>query len=119
MQRTLQRTSAFVSLAVGLLLFMLTLRLAGMPAPATAEQLFNQKCAACHAEDGSGKTAIGKNLKLRDLRSKAVQKQSDQQLYDIIAKGKGSMPGYSSELSKADIEHLVGYIRELAKKQRK
>jgi mono/diheme cytochrome c family protein len=93
------------------------LSVAGTPATPNAKSLYDQKCAACHATDGSGKTAIGKNLHLRDLRSPAVQKQSDQQLYDIIAKGKGAMPGYSKELSKADIEHLIAYVRELAKRK--
>ncbi len=118
MNSVLQRSPALVSLALGgVFLALFTLSMSGSPAPSTAEQIYNQKCAACHATDGSGKTAIGKNLKLRDLRSKEVQAQSDKQLYDIIAKGKGSMPGYSTELSKADIQHLVAYIRELAKRK--
>lgn len=75
------------------------------------------KCAMCHAEDGSGNTPMGKNLKLRDLRSKEVQAQSDKQLYDIIAKGKSPMPGYEGQLGKSDIQDLVAYIREMPKKK--
>ena len=31
--------------------------------------IYAQKCASCHALDGSGNTAKGKELKLKDLRS--------------------------------------------------
>jgi cytochrome c6 len=76
---------------------------------------FASKCAMCHAKDGSGNSPMGKNLKLRDLRSKEVQAQSDKQLYDVIANGKSPMPGYDGQLSKSDIEDLVAFIRELGK----
>lgn len=82
-----------------------------------AEDTYNHRCAMCHAQDGSGNTPMGKNLKLRDLRSKAVQRQSDKQLYDIIAKGKSPMPGYASQLGKNQIDGLVHYIRHLGRKK--
>ena len=81
------------------------------------EATFGQKCAMCHAKDGSGNTPMGKNLKLRDLSSKQVQAQTHKQLYDIIANGKSPMPGYASQLSKADIEDLVAFIRAMAKEK--
>lgn len=75
---------------------------------------FNSKCAACHGADGSGNTATGKNLKLRDLRSADVQKMSDADLTNLISKGKGKMPGYQTSLGSEKIGQVVAYIRELA-----
>jgi mono/diheme cytochrome c family protein len=89
--------------------------------PARAEgdaaSLYKAKCVACHAADGSGNTPVGKNMKLRDLRSAEVQKQTDEQLIEITAKGKNKMPGYEKSLSKSQIKDLVAYIRELAHKK--
>ena len=56
-------------------------------------------------------------MKVPDLRSKAVQSKSDTDLHDFIAKGKGIMPGYGSQLSKEEINDLVVYIRQLGKKK--
>ena len=87
----------------------------GHPASAGADT-FAAKCASCHGKDGSGNTTVGKKLKVRDLASPDVQKQTDQQLYDITAKGKKKMPGYEKKLSAQQIEDLVACIRMLAKK---
>ncbi|HUB03256.1 MAG TPA: cytochrome c [Terriglobales bacterium] len=76
---------------------------------------FKAKCAACHGATGSADTAMGKNLKIRDLGSADVQGQSDAQLTDIISKGKGKMPAYDGKLSKDQISDLVKYIRSLKK----
>jgi cytochrome c6 len=75
--------------------------------------IFKSKCAACHGADGKGATAMGKALKLRDLTSADVQKQSDAELTDIVTKGKGKMPSYEGKLSKDQISDVVKYIRTL------
>ena len=75
-----------------------------------------QKCAVCHAPDGSGNTAYGKKNGLKDIRSKDVQSLSDDKLMAIIAKGAGKMPGYEKSLGSDVCKKLVGYMRELAKK---
>jgi cytochrome c6 len=77
--------------------------------------LFKSRCAPCHATDGSGSTTMGKNLKIRDLRSPEVQKQSDVQLTDVIAGGKGKMPAFGRSLSNAQIQTLIAHIRTLKK----
>lgn len=77
--------------------------------------LFKTKCAMCHGPDGAGQTAMGKSLKLRDLRSADVQKQTDAELAKWIADGKGKMPAYKTKLSAEEITALVGYIRTLKK----
>jgi cytochrome c6 len=80
----------------------------------SGEAVYKQKCAMCHGPDGAGNTGMGKTLKLRDLRSDEVQKMTDDQLTEVISKGKGKMPAYAS-LGADRITALVGYLRELAK----
>lgn len=92
------------------------------PARAAGESgtaLFKRSCAGCHGANGAGQTAMGKRMKIRDLRSEEVQKQSDTELYDLIAKGKGKMPAYEKKLTKPQIEALVTHIRSLAKGEAK
>jgi cytochrome c6 len=81
-----------------------------------AAGLFKAKCAACHGADGKGDTSMGKAMKLRDLGSDDVQKQTDAELTDITANGKGKMPAYKGKLTDDQIKQLVGYIRSLKKK---
>ncbi|MGI9102484.1 MAG: c-type cytochrome [Terriglobales bacterium] len=81
----------------------------------TGPELFASKCAMCHGKTGAGDTAMGKNLKLRDLSSADVQKASDKELKDTINKGKGKMPAYGSKLSDPQIDDLVKFIRSLKK----
>jgi mono/diheme cytochrome c family protein len=96
--------------------FLFTTLAFGDDAPGAA--LYRQKtCASCHAADGSGNTPAGKALKARDLRSPEVQKQTDAQLVDAIANGRGRMPGFESTISAEQMQQIVTYIRGLAKKQ--
>jgi mono/diheme cytochrome c family protein len=81
-----------------------------------AKALYASKCATCHSLDGSGTTATGKKMKLRDLRSAEVQNQTDDQLEKVIAKGKGKMTGYEKSIGPEKVKQLVAYMRELAKK---
>ncbi len=89
-------------------------------APAHAQNgaaLFKTKCAACHSADGSGSSAMGKQLGVTDLRTDATQKQTDAQLTASITNGKGKkMPAYKGKLTDDQIKQLVAYIRGLAKK---
>src|SRR5262245_58075147 len=76
---------------------------------------FEMHCATCHAPNGSGDTAVGKSIKIPDLRSPAVQSLPEVQLVDVIANGKGPMPGFKSSLSKDEIDALVNHVHQLAK----
>ena len=78
--------------------------------------LYKTKCATCHGPDGSGGTPMGKSLKVRDLRSDAVQKQTDLELTKVISGGKGKMPPYGKQLSEPDIAAIIAYIRTLKAK---
>jgi len=81
------------------------------------QSTFEAHCATCHAPDGSGNSAVGKSMKIPDLHSAEVQKLSDAQLADVIANGKGLMPGFKSNLSKDEIDALVKHVHQLAEKK--
>ena len=74
---------------------------------------FKAKCASCHGTDGKGATPVGKAMKLRDLSSAEVQGQSDDELFSIIANGKGKMPGYEKSLGADKCKEQVAFIRTL------
>ena len=76
---------------------------------------YKAKCASCHGAEGKGDTPAGKNMKVKDLASDDVQKQSDADLATIIEKGKKPMPGYEGKLTKDQIDGLVKYVRSLKK----
>lgn len=81
------------------------------------QKIFADKCVRCHAEDGSGNTAVGKALGAADLRSADIQKKPDAAFYAQIDKGKGNMPPFGTSLDKGQIDDLVAYVRQIGKKQ--
>ena len=101
---------------VWILLAALSLVLAAPVMASDGAAIYKAKCATCHGADGSGQTAMGKSLKLRDLRSAEVQKQTDVELTKVIAGGRGKMPPYGKQLSTADIEALIAFIRTIKAK---
>lgn len=74
---------------------------------------FKAKCAMCHGPDGAGQTSMGKTLKLRDLGSPEVQKQTDADLTKLVSDGKGKMPAYKAKLSADEIKEVVAFVRTL------
>lgn len=77
--------------------------------------LYLDKCSVCHGEDGAGKTAKGRKLKIKDVRetSKSV---AEAEMVRIVTDGKGKdMDAYGKELSAAQIKEIVQYYRGLAK----
>jgi mono/diheme cytochrome c family protein len=105
-------TTASVSTLALMILFQTSSQAMVSPAEDGAG-LYKAKCAMCHAADGSGSTAAGKSMKVRDLRSAEVQGQTDEQLYGIIASGKGKMPAYEKTIGADSCKALVAYIRTL------
>ncbi len=77
---------------------------------------YKAKCALCHGANGAGDTPSGKSMKVRDLRSDVVQKQTDIELTKTISGGKGKMPPYGKQLSNADIAAVIAFIRTLKAK---
>jgi cytochrome c6 len=92
------------------------LLLPAVRAQADAEATYKAKCAGCHGADGTGSTAAGKAMKLRDFHAPEVQKETDAELTEIIANGKSKMPKYADKLKDSEIKELVAYVRALGKK---
>jgi mono/diheme cytochrome c family protein len=111
--------AARIDSAALLLVVALLLSAGPVRAQADGDSLFKSKCGDCHGANGSGNTAEGKNMNLRDLRSADVQKQTDEELIGITANGKGAMPAYKDKLTGDQIKQLVAHIRDLAKKNKK
>jgi mono/diheme cytochrome c family protein len=80
---------------------------------------FADHCATCHANDGSGQTAIGRNLYPRapDMRRPATQELTDGELFYVIENGirLTGMPAWSGPGSADGSWHLVHFIRRLPK----
>jgi cytochrome c6 len=80
---------------------------------ADAAALWSQNCASCHGKDGSGNTAMGKKLGVKDYTKE--QGFSDAEATNVIKNGKGKMKAYKGKLSDADVKALVAYVRGLKK----
>ena len=81
----------------------------------TGEDLFKAKCTVCHKLDGTP-TGAGKALKALDLGSADVQKKTDEELKEVIAKGKNKMPAYADKLKDEEVDQLLCFIRQMAAK---
>jgi mono/diheme cytochrome c family protein len=105
-----ERTPTMKKTLIASLLFALAI-----PAAALADgaAIYKTKCNACHGPDGSGQTPVGKNLKIRDLRSAEVQKQTDAELTKLLNEGRGKMP--ASKLSADDVKAVIAFVRGFKK----
>ncbi len=79
------------------------------------EDVFRNKCSACHAQDGTGRTTVGKSLKIPDLTSASVQTQTIEELAEVISSGKGRMPGYGKTFNPVQVGQFASYLRALTK----
>jgi cytochrome c6 len=77
--------------------------------------MFTSKCVLCHGADGTGKTSIGKTLKIPDFHSPDIKKLSDADLKTAVTNGKNKMPPFKGKLTDAQIDQVISYVRELGK----
>ncbi|MFL6248037.1 MAG: c-type cytochrome [Thermoanaerobaculia bacterium] len=82
-----------------------------------AAALYKTKCAMCHGPAGGADTPMGKKLAIKPLASPDVQKNTDAQLTQVIAKGRNKMPAFTGKLSDAQVKALVALIRTFAPKK--
>ena len=87
---------------------------ATVPATGAGESVFNARCVKCHGADGSGRTTLGQDMKVPDLRSEEVQQLSDAELSGVVSRGKGDMPAFGKKLSRDQIRQVVLHVRGLA-----
>jgi len=103
----------FKNTAVGTALLLMT---AGTVwAQADAKSMYLDKCATCHGQDGMGKTAMGKKLKVVDVKTSSA-KTSAADMEKVVANGNGhDMDAFGKDLSSDQIKAIVSYYRGLAK----
>jgi cytochrome c6 len=103
-------------LAAGLLIVvMLAAKPAASEDSAAGAAVYKSKCQTCHGPDGGG-TAVGKSLKVADLRSAEVQSKSDAELTQVISDGKENMPGFKGTISDDEIHAVLAHVRTFAAK---
>ncbi len=86
---------------------------------AQGKRIYGFDCSMCHGKEGDGKGDLAGELglKLRDYRDPASLKDfTDGELFYILAKGKGKMPGNEDRTKPEQRWDLVNYVRSLAKK---
>jgi cytochrome c6 len=109
-----------ISKSASLLSAVLVLTPGLLPAADSAKgkDVYEKKCAMCHAKDLKGNPAMAKVFKLDpsalSLVSKTVQDQKDADLIATTTKGKGKMPAQEGKLSSDDIANSIAYIRSAA-----
>lgn len=79
------------------------------------QQRFNIYCATCHGEDGYGQGMVVRRgfpqpPSLHEIR---LRNADDRYLYNVITQGRGKMASYAYELSPADRQAVIAYIRAL------
>ncbi len=90
------------------------------PSP-RAKEIYNIDCALCHGPNGNGKTDLAKDMQLTigDFTDpKTLQGKSDEELFDLIRKGKDKMPGEDPGRAKNDdVKGIILYLRSFSKDQ--
>jgi cytochrome c553 len=86
---------------------------------ADAKELWDKNCKKCHAEDGKGKTVMGKKLGVKDYTSAKVQEElKDDEMAKAIKEGvkkdgETRMKSFSDALSDDEVKSLIAYIRKM------
>jgi mono/diheme cytochrome c family protein len=77
------------------------------------EQAFASICAKCHGSDGRGgvPAAEGANAPRNFCDAAFQAARTDEQLKEVIRKGKGGMPAFGNVFSDAELQGLVHKIR--------
>jgi len=89
--------------------------------PAHVKTIYKADCGICHGDNGNGKTdlATGMGLTLSDFTDpRTLQGKSDQDIFQLIRKGKDKMPPEEDGRAKdADVHSLIVYLRNMSKGQ--
>jgi mono/diheme cytochrome c family protein len=108
-----------ISLALVLLAQATTPAPAPLAGGSAAQEIYQQRCIACHGEDGRGQTKKGRELKAKDFTRPRWQKHtSDEEIVSVITNGipKKKMPAFKDKLSAEEIRSLVPWLRAFGKK---
>ena len=90
---------------------------AAFAADAKAGQaVYDKSCKSCHGADGTPNAAVAKMMKvdMKDLKASEVQALSDEDMKEIITKGKGKMKPVKT-VSGPAVDDVIAYVRSLKK----
>ena len=94
---------------------------AGPEVSARVKKIYEVDCALCHGATGNGKTDLATDMKLtmQDFTDpRTLSSKSDQEIFDLIRKGKGQMPPEEEGRAKnEEVKSLIIYLRSLSKDQ--
>lgn len=85
----------------------LVLALAAPLAGSAAESglvIFHTQCSRCHGEDGRGKAVF-------TTPSFLTSRLTAEEMEQVISKGRGKMPAFSTKLTPAEIKGVAAYIK--------
>lgn len=83
----------------------------------TGRKFFDSQCTMCHGEkgDGKGDLAVARGWHAADFTdTKAMKEKTDGELFFVLTKGRGHMPGQENRLKEEQKWHIVNFIRSLA-----
>lgn len=109
--------SSWLSMVIAGLLLLMGVSLAAAQENGKASAgatIFKTKCILCHGADGTGNTPLGKQLQAANLRSKEVQKLSDEELHKVVHDGQANMPPFGEQLTDDEIDQVIQYVRTFA-----
>ena len=72
---------------------------------ASGEELYAQKCTACHGDDG--------NLGVAGAKKIPASAMTQQERENIITNGKGTMPAFKDQISSEEIKKIAEYTLTL------
>jgi mono/diheme cytochrome c family protein len=82
---------------------------------AMGKTLYEQNCAGCHKEDGTGGkiTIEGKSIDPDDLTSDKIKKMDDARITKYVHDGieYEGMPAFKDKLTEAEMREVVRYVR--------
>ena len=88
---------------------------AALAADAKARQaIYDKSCKSCHGADGTPNATIAKMMKvdMKDLKASEVQALSDEDMKEIISKGKMKPV---KTVSGPAVDDVIAYVRSLKK----
>jgi mono/diheme cytochrome c family protein len=80
------------------------------------QAIYDKSCKSCHGADGTPNAAVAKMMKvdMKDLKSSEVHAVSDEDMKEIIVKGKGKMKPVKT-VSGPAVEDVIAYVRSMKK----
>ena len=81
----------------------------------SAKDVYLDKCAVCHGQDGAGKTAKGRKAKVKDIHE-TIKTMTEAEMMKIAHDGKEpNMDAFGKVYNADQLKALVTYYRGLAK----